>query len=277
MPRPLPLFPLHLPTLMDTVTSDFLALSSTSPFVSSPLDDPSVSVSVSVSASAFPSGSISSSVSIIPDASLPTVNQHPFRFVKPIPAAVATDWDRCHWERELRQQSEASRAENEQWIKHTVLLLAYLQDTAELILLPLQDIKTWPTLNLMHLTHLPAQLGVLSFDELDLYVCSSHSNFWIPTVDHSMTIKMDDKIFIRRKGVQTGPHPSALVSHSEPLDATSGSFRTPTRKCPWELTPPSMRPSKIPHIDLTLDEPQVSPPSSPFQPLSLSPTTPAAS
>ncbi|KAF8868401.1 hypothetical protein CPB84DRAFT_1857841 [Gymnopilus junonius] len=193
MPRPLPLFPLHLPTLMDTVTSDFLALSSTSPFVSSPLDDPSVSVSVSVSASVFPSGSVSSS------------------------------------------------------------------DTAKPIPLPLQDIKTWPTLNLMHLTHLPAQLGVLSFDELDLYVCSSHGNFWIPT------------------GVQTGPHPSALISHSEPLDATSGSFRTPTCKRPRELTPPSMRPSKIPHIDLTLDEPQVSPPSSPFQPLSPSPPTPAAS
>ncbi|PPQ84236.1 hypothetical protein CVT26_013000 [Gymnopilus dilepis] len=165
-----------------------------------------------------------------------------------------------------------NNAENERRIKHTVLLVAYLQDAAEPTPLPLQDIKTWPTLNLAHLPQLAARLGLESFDNLELYVQSSYGNFWIPTVDHSMTVKTEEKIYIRRKGVQTGLHQSFLSSLAPPPDTPRpGPFQTPTRKRTRELTPPSTRRSKIPHIDLTLEEPASSP-SPPVEPLSPSPT-----
>jgi len=117
---------------------------------------------------------------------------YPFYFSKPVPPALVMDYNRRRRERELRQESEASHVENERQIKHAILLVAYLSHGATPTFLPLQDIKTWPTLNLMRFPNLRSQLGLDSDDTLELYVSSANGKFWIPTLDHSITVKTDE-------------------------------------------------------------------------------------
>jgi hypothetical protein len=188
-----------------------------------------------------------------------------FYFGKPVPPRLAADWNQHQQEREIRQQSEALRTENEWHIKHTVLLIAYLQDAADLIPLPLQDIKTWLTLNLKHMPHLAVQLGMQNLEDLELYACSNHGSFWIPTVNYSMSVKMDEKIFIRQKGVQTAHHLSTFVNPMALNGLPFGSAQTLTCKCACESPLSSTWPSKIAHIDLTGEEIDLDmPPSSPL-------------
>ena len=71
---------------------------------------------------------------------------HPFCFAKKVPPALAADYTKRHWELQIPQELEASRAENKRCIKHAVLLIAYLlPDGGPPTLLPLQDIKMWPS------------------------------------------------------------------------------------------------------------------------------------
>jgi hypothetical protein len=249
LPRPIPSVPLRLPTSTSGFDASASALSFTEP--------------VSVSGLSVASGSEYS-------------EPRPFYFGKPVPPALAADYNQHRQERELREQSDASRTENERRIKHTILLVAYLQRTEDPIPLPLQDIKTWPTLNLTHLPHLVAQLGLENGDNLELYIRSDHGNFWIPTLDHSMTVKTDEKVYIRQKGVHTALQPSTFSNPMAYSGSPSGSLKTPTRKRARELSPPSSRPSKIFHLDLTGDSDEFdfdgaisSPPN--LEPLSLSP------
>lgn len=240
--RPVPLIPLRLPMSVNTSAFVFPELSSVSTSLS-----PSLSTPVSGSAN---TPALTSSIS-------GETETNPFYFGKSVPPALVADWNRRKQEREIRQQSETSRAENERRIKHAVLLVAYLEDAAEPIPLPLQDIKTWPTLNITHLPHLTAQLGVQKFDELELYVCTNHGSFWIPTSDHSMSVKTDEKVFVRRKGVKTPDHPSTFFNTMAQYNSPSSS--TPVFKLSHKRareTSPStpVRPPKLHHIDLTDDE-----------------------
>jgi len=235
LPRPIPSVPLLLP-------------------MSTSISKPGFPSSSSFPASVLPSDSTLAIVSVstgLPAAYSAETEVNPFYFGKPVPPRLAADWNQHRQEREIRQQSEASRTENEQHIKHTVLLVAYLQDAADPIPLPLQDIKTWPTLNLKHMPHLAAQLGMQNSEDLELYACSNHGSFWIPTVDYSMSVKTDKKIFIRRKGVQTAHHPSTFVNPMALHGSPFGSAQTPMRKRARESPVSSTRPSKITHIDLT--------------------------
>ncbi|KAF8808811.1 hypothetical protein BYT27DRAFT_7337527, partial [Phlegmacium glaucopus] len=142
--RPVPSIPLRLPTSTDTSGFDFSALSFVSPSLPSL---PTLSI---------PPGAVDPPA--LTPSSTGETETNPFYFGKPVPSALVADWNRRKQEREARQKSETSRMENERRIKHTVLLVAYLEDMAEPIPLPLQDINTWPTLNLAHLPHLVAQL-----------------------------------------------------------------------------------------------------------------------
>ncbi|PPR07012.1 hypothetical protein CVT26_004381 [Gymnopilus dilepis] len=249
MPKPQPLFPLYLPTstnapglgqssqssALDTLSGHSSALSDWDPSLATSSGSPSLDLSLSTSAPTQPA------------------SQHPFYFSKPIPPAVAADYNERRLQREHRHKAETERVENERRIKHTVLLLAYLRDGVGPTPLPLQDINTWPTLNLAKLPHLKAQLGLQDDEEVEIYARTAHGSFWVPTLDYSMNVKTDDQIFICRKGVHTDAHPSMLVSQ---LDSTHpASFKTPSRKRACELTPPPSRLSKKVHIDLTLDDP----------------------
>ncbi|KDR67007.1 hypothetical protein GALMADRAFT_80225 [Galerina marginata CBS 339.88] len=123
--------------------------------------------------------------------------------------AVSTSDDPLHMPRPLPALPLRS-AKNERRIKHAVLLVSYVSDDATPSFLPLQDIKTWPTLNLASLLHLRSQLGLNTDDIAELYISTTHGKFWIPTLDYSMTVKTDEKIFIRRKGILTTQHPSTF-------------------------------------------------------------------
>ncbi|KAF8967558.1 hypothetical protein BDZ97DRAFT_2073594 [Flammula alnicola] len=192
-----------------------------------------------------------------------------------VPPLLAADHNRRRQDRELRQESEASRVENERRIKHAVLLVAYLKDASPPTFFPLQDIKTWPTLNLRRLPHLYGQLGLDSADVLELYVSSAYGKFWIPTLDHSMTVKTEQQVFIRRQGVVTVQHPSTVMdpfmfSSKEPTGALDLGPQTP-RKRARNSSPPLARPLKISCIDLTSDEsPLSSPVAVPSSPCPLS-------
>ena len=206
---------------------------------------------------------------------------HPFHFGKPVPPLLAADYNRRHQQRELRQESEASRSENERRIKHAVLLVSYLSDEATPAFLPLQDIKTWPTLNLAHFPHLRSQLGVTSDEILELYVSGANGKFWIPTLDYSMTVKTDEKIFVRRKGTTTTQHPSTLV---DPLALSRSNFSSPSPQTPRKRirdsdSPPSSSPlAKRSCIDLTTVPPLISPcPVLPALSMVLVPPAPAMS
>ena len=69
--------------------------------------------------------------------------------------------------------------ENERWMKHSVLLVAYLQEDGQPTMFPLQDIKTWPTLNLSQLTSLSSQLGLSELANFSLF--DPQNTIWIPT------------------------------------------------------------------------------------------------
>ena len=72
------------------------------------------------------------------------VNQS-FSFQKPVLLALSEDYK---WRREERgfwqQHVETLPNENERWKKHSVLLVAYLQEDGQPTMFSLQDIKTWP-------------------------------------------------------------------------------------------------------------------------------------
>ena len=117
-------------------------------------------------------------------------------------------------------------------------------------------------LNIVHLPHLLAQLGLQKDDGLELYMHSNHGNFWIPTIDHSMTVKTDKKIYIWQKGVLTSLHLSTFVNLLADCGSPSISFKMPTSRKrahhdSQSITPMSERPSKIAFLDLTGDDDDV--------------------
>ena len=240
--RPVPSIPLRLPT--STGTSSF-GLSGLS-FASSLL--PSLPTSSIMSGTAGPTALTLSSTG--------ETEINPFYFGKPVPSTLAADWNRCKQEHEARQQSETSQMENERRIKHTVLLVAYLEDIAEPIPLPLQDINTWPTLNLAHLPHLVAQLGVQKLDDLELYVHSNHGCFWIPNPNHSMSVKTDKKVFIWRKGVKMPSLPLTFVNAMAQYDSPSHLAPILSRKRMRESSASPLTPQrlKFPHVDIDLTD-----------------------
>jgi hypothetical protein len=132
-----------------------------------------------------------------------------FSFRKPVPLALAEDYKRRREEREIRQQAELSRNENERRMKHSVLLVAYLQEDGQPTMFPLQDIKTWPTLNLSQLMSLPSQLGLSDLTNFCLF--DPQNAIWIPTVDHAFPVTTNQKIYMRRRElVMCGPTSSSL-------------------------------------------------------------------
>jgi hypothetical protein len=136
-----------------------------------------------------------------------------FSFRKPVPLALAEDYKRRREEREIRQQAEASRNENERRMKHSVLLVAYLQDDGQPTMFPLQDIKTWPTLNLSQLMSLPSQLGLSDLTNFCLF--DPQNAIWIPTVDHAFPVTTNQKIYMRRRElVACGPTSSSTLNYS---------------------------------------------------------------
>ena len=117
-------------------------------------------------------------------------------------------------------------------------------------------------LNLVHLPHLLAQLGLQKDDGLELYMHSNHGNFWIPTIDHSMTVKTDKKIYIWQKGVLTSLHLSTFVNLLVDCGSPSISFEMPTSRKrahhdSQSITPMLECPSKIAFLDLTGDDDDV--------------------
>ena len=105
-----------------------------------------------------------------------------FSFRKPVPRALAGDQKlQRREERKIRQQAEASRKENERQMKHSVLLVEYLHNSSQPTMLPLQDIKTWPTLNLSQIPSLAEQLGLPDLSDFSLF--DPQNTIWINTND----------------------------------------------------------------------------------------------
>ena len=92
-----------------------------------------------------------------------------FLFRKPVPRALAEDYKRRQERGEIRRQAEASRNENERRMKHSVLLMAYLHNDNQPTMLPFQDIKSWPTLNLSQIASLAEQLGLPDPSDFSLF------------------------------------------------------------------------------------------------------------
>ena len=177
------------------------------PLPQEPLRSIAADASVTLGSNAF-----TSAVGDMPLLGPSFVNQDfsgAFSFRKPVPLALAEDYKRRREEREIRQQAELSRNENERRMKHSVLLVTYLQEDDQPTMLPLQDIKTWPTLNLSQLMSLPSQLGLSDLDNFSLF--DPQNMIWIPTVDHAFPVTTNQKIYMRRRDlVMCGPTSSSI-------------------------------------------------------------------
>lgn len=135
-----------------------------------------------------------------------------FTFKKPVPKALSDDYLRRCKEREHRQQLELSRTENQRRINHSVILVAYLDDDTSPLMIPLQDISTWPTLNLVQVPDLSDILGVTDLLGLELYV--PKNGFWTTNLDFAMTVKTDVKVYVRKRGIRAGPDGNPPISLS---------------------------------------------------------------
>ncbi|EDR13035.1 uncharacterized protein LACBIDRAFT_322442 [Laccaria bicolor S238N-H82] len=97
----------------------------------------------------------------------------------------------------------------------SVSLVAYLNADGQPTMLPLQDIKTWPTLNLSQIPSLAAKLGLSDLSDLSLF--DPQNTIWIPTMDHALLVGTNDKIYVRRKElVSCGPASRALLEYLSP-------------------------------------------------------------
>ncbi|EDR12048.1 uncharacterized protein LACBIDRAFT_324440 [Laccaria bicolor S238N-H82] len=82
-------------------------------------------------------------------------------------------------------------------------------------MLPLQDIKTWPTLNLSQIPSLAAKLGLSDLSDLSLF--DPQNTIWIPMMDHALLVGTNDKIYMRRKElVSCGPASCTLLEYLSP-------------------------------------------------------------
>ncbi|KAF8160311.1 hypothetical protein BJ912DRAFT_1101217 [Pholiota molesta] len=193
--RPLPGFPFQVP-----------ASESQTPLVSYPV--PSF-----LSESVTPSGLENPSpLMFVPDG---------FTFKKPVPKALADDYLRRCKEHEIRQKLEFSRAENQRCINHSVVLVAFLDDDTLPHVIPLQDIPTWPTLNLVQVPDLLDLLGISDLLGLELF--TPKNGFWTSNLNFAMAVKTDEKIYVRKQGLLAGPQED--LSHTLIPDITPRTSR----------------------------------------------------
>ena len=87
---------------------------------------------------------------------------------------------------------------------------------------------------------------------------SNHGCFWIPNPDHSMSVKTDEKVFVRRKGVKTPSLPSTFVNAMAQYDSPSRSAPISSRKRMRESSASPLTPqrSKFPRVDIDLTDDQ---------------------
>jgi len=176
-----------------------------------------------------------------------------FSFRKPIPKALADNYKwRCA-ERDTRIELEASHSKNQRRINHTVILVVHLTDSDPL-LLPLQDIKTWPTLRLSQISSLPDLLGLPDLSSLELFV--SRLGFWTSNLDFAMAVKTDDRIYIRKKGLTTVGPSSVPLAALPVMDL--GPLTPRKRKAHLFVTPSPA--SKVPRLDPECDSSVLSSP-----------------
>lgn len=240
LPRPLPSVPLLLPSQPAFNAS----ISSLGP--------PSIVLDPVLLRPASPINSQASMDHRTAGSASPTVVPNEFLFKKPVPRELAEDYQKRRVERDIRLALEASRAENQRSINHAVILVVYLMDDLEPLFLPLQDIKTWPTLNLSQIPTLADLLGLPNLASLELF--ASRLGFWVPSLNFAMAVKTDEKVYIRKKGLSSGPSNFAVMT-PRALDLPSTPKKRKAGTPQLELAS-----YKMPRLDLTLNS---SPPSSP--------------
>lgn len=175
-------------------------------------------------------------------------NSSHFLFKKPVSSALLEDNVCRHAERNTRTVQELSRMENERRIKHSVVLVVYFEENKGPSLVPLQDIRTWPTLNLSQISTLSALLNVASLKELELFV--EKFDCWT-TLGFAMSVKTDDRIILRKKGLNVlGPTCSSILVVSPPSHCTSPDPSSP----------------KMPSLKRRASSPPLSPMASPSKP-----------
>lgn len=94
------------------------------------------------------------------------------------------------------------RAENQKHLHHSILLVAYLADDSDALVIPLQDIPTWPMLNLSQLPDVSKKLGEVDLSQLELFLV--RDGFWNLTLDYAMLVKTNEKVFVRKRGFLSG-------------------------------------------------------------------------
>ena len=71
-----------------------------------------------------------------------------------------------------------------------VIPVAHLTGS-EPVLLPLQDIRTWPTLRFSQIPWLPEFLGLPNLSSLEFFI--SRRGFWTSNLDFATVVKTDDR------------------------------------------------------------------------------------
>ncbi|KJA13705.1 hypothetical protein HYPSUDRAFT_209324 [Hypholoma sublateritium FD-334 SS-4] len=99
-------------------------------------------------------------------------------------------------------------------------------------------ISPWPMINIQTISGLADLLGVSDLSGLDLY--ATKSNCWIPTVDFVMSIKTDERIFIRKHGLLPG---TSRFLDSMPVSLSDVFSTPPRRKWPYESSPTTCSPT----------------------------------
>ncbi|PPR05026.1 hypothetical protein CVT24_010220 [Panaeolus cyanescens] len=214
-PRPIPVIPLRFPTA-DTAAGSSLA------------------------ANTYPQSS-----PLVEDAP-----NNPFLFKKPVSAALLEDNRLRHAKRSAVSEQTASKLANQRRLTHAVSVKLFLNDEEEPSIIPLQDIQTWPTLNLSEFPGIAYLFGVSNLDNLQVY--SKKHKAWTPTLNFALgELKTDQVIMVRLKGNRTSelsndtPAPSPLPYYPSPLPSPS---KTPSKRraeSPPPLTPPHAKISRL--------------------------------
>ncbi|PPR04240.1 hypothetical protein CVT24_013324 [Panaeolus cyanescens] len=164
-----------------------------------------------------------------------------FSFKKPVPADLKEDYIRQCRERDKRRKIESLKARHQVKIKQSVTLFAYLGNDELPIMRPLQGILSWPALNF---SEIHSDLAVLfglplsTILELEVLIAVNGIKSWIPvTLDFSMSVSLNDSIYLRRVGCSAGPGATPLA-----LCAATGT--TTPRKRKLLDSPTTDRPNK---------------------------------
>ncbi|KAH6876978.1 hypothetical protein BKA70DRAFT_1448321 [Coprinopsis sp. MPI-PUGE-AT-0042] len=124
----------------------------------------------------------------------------PFRFRKPISPDFLAEANARLKEGEIRRSAIEAKAVNQRRLKQSIWIVLYLAEDEDPGVFPLQDISTWPTLDLTQVPDLENLLGLEDLSGLQLLAAGLPT--WVSTLKQALMVSTNQPIFLRRTGLK---------------------------------------------------------------------------